>query len=64
MFGVFVTDFYDDLNAASERICYQEFGAFEPENIKNLRTVIGKRFYAVPYIDESTDTEYYKTVLE
>ncbi len=64
MFGLFVTDFYEDLNETSEKICYQEFGASELENIQNLRTIIGKRFYAVPYIDESTGNEYYKTVLE
>lgn len=64
LFGLFVTDFYEDLNAASEKTCYQEFGAFDLENIQNLRTVIGKRFYAVHYIDESTNSECYKTVLE
>ena len=25
-FCVFVTDFYEQLNADSERVCYQEFG--------------------------------------
>ena len=45
-FSVYVTDFYDDLNQASRRICYQEYGSSDIENIRNLRTLIGKRFYA------------------
>lgn len=61
-FGVYVTDFYEALNADSKSICYQEFGAGALEDIKNLRTVIGKRFYAVPY--EEDGEEYYKTELE
>lgn len=46
-YSVFVTDFYDALNQESDCTCYQEFGAFEIENIRNLRGLIGKRFYAV-----------------
>lgn len=63
-FNVFVTDFYDDLNEESEQICYQEFGSFDLEDIRKLRTIIGKRFYAVPYVDESDGEEYYNTVIE
>ena len=46
-YSVFVTDFYDALNQESDCTCYQEFGAFEIENIRNLRGLIGQRFYAV-----------------
>lgn len=60
-FCVSVTDFYEELNEKSESLCYQEFGG-DLEDIKNLRTVIGKRFYAVPY--EKDGEEYYKTVIE
>lgn len=60
-FCVSVTDFYEELNEKSENLCYQEFGG-DLEDIKNLRTVIGKRFYAVPY--EKDGEEYYKTVME
>lgn len=63
-FGVFVTDFYEDLNEVSERICYQEFGAFQLEDIQRLRTVIGKRFYAAPYADENSGAKSYNLVLE
>lgn len=61
-FYVYVTDFYEELNAKSETLCYQEFGAEDLEAIQNLRTVIGKRFYAVSY--EKDGEEYYKTVIE
>lgn len=61
-FNVFVTDFYEQLNETSEVICYQEFGAFDLEDIQKLRTLIGKRFYAVPYIDDGE--EYYNMVIE
>lgn len=45
-FGVFVTDFYETENNKSEVTCYQEFGSMDIEDIKKLRTLIGKRFYA------------------
>lgn len=46
-FGVFVTDFYEAENNASEVTCYQEFGSPKLEDIQKLRTLIGKRYYAV-----------------
>ena len=63
-FGLFVTDFYEELNEKSETICYQEFGSFDLADIQRLRTIIGKRFYAVPYIDERNGAEYYNIVIE
>lgn len=62
-FNLFVTDFYEQLNQSSEIICYQEFGSLDLEDIKNLRTLIGKRFYAVPYTGEDGE-EYYNMVIE
>lgn len=62
-FFVYVTDFYDDLNRDSAKICYQEFGSSDIENIRNLRTLIGKRFYAVP-CDGDEDDEEYEIVIE
>ena len=61
-FFVSVTDFYKDLNRASEVTCYQEFGSDNIEDIRKLRTLIGKRLYAVPY--EEDGEEYYKAVIE
>lgn len=63
-FNLFVTDFYDQLNETSETICYQEFGSLDLENIQKLRMIIGKRFYAAPYIDEDDGEEYYNMVIE
>lgn len=62
-FNLFVTDFYEQLNQSSEIICYQEFGSLDLEDIKNLRTLIGKRFYAVPYTGKDGE-EYYNMVIE
>lgn len=62
-FNLFVTYFYEQLNQSSEIICYQEFGSLDLEDIKNLRTLIGKRFYAVPYTGEDGE-EYYNMVIE
>lgn len=59
-FCVYVTDFFDELNADSETVCYQEFGSSDIEDIKKLRTIIGKRVYAKPINDEG----YYKLVIE
>lgn len=61
-FFVFVTDFYEELNNASETVCYQEFGSPDIEDIRKLRTIIGKKFYAEPY--EEDGEEYYKIVME
>ena len=59
-FFVYVSDFYEDLNATSEITCYQEFCSSDIEDIRKLRTVIGKRVYA-KLID---DNGYYELVIE
>ncbi|MDE7220560.1 MAG: hypothetical protein K2O45_13230 [Oscillospiraceae bacterium] len=61
-FFVYVTDFYDQLNEKSETLCYQEFGSNNLEDIQKLRTIIGKRFYAVLYMSDGE--EYYNMVIE
>lgn len=63
-FFVYVTDFYGQLNDNSETICYQEFGSNKLLDIQKLRTIIGKRFYAVPFINETDGEEYYNVVIE
>lgn len=67
-FSVYVTDFYDSLNEESETVCYQEFGASDLKNIQKLRTIIGKRFYAVEKEDydeeEDEDEEDFEIVIE
>ena len=51
-FGVYVTDFYEAENEVSEVICYQEFGSSDIGDIRKLRTLIGKRFYAVEDLED------------
>lgn len=63
-FNLFVTDFYEEINKTSETVCYQEFGSFDLADIQKLRAIIGKRFYAVSYIDKDDGEEYYNMVIE
>ncbi|MDR2870123.1 MAG: hypothetical protein LBV04_06720 [Deferribacteraceae bacterium] len=56
-FSVYVTDFYDAINEKSEITCYQEFGSDELEDIKNLRSMIGKRIYAETYMEEADEDD-------
>lgn len=42
---VFVSDFYDDKNRKSEKHCFLEFASRRECDIRNLRTLIGKRVY-------------------
>ncbi len=44
-YGVWVSDFYPDLNTPKSKICYLEFAASNRKNIENLLSVIGKRVY-------------------
>ena len=53
---------FEDLNEASEVTCYQEFGSTDIEDIRRLRGIIGKRFYAVPY--EQDGAEFARVVIE
>lgn len=63
-FCVYVTDFYDSLNRESVLLCYQEFGSDRIEDLEKLRTLIGKRCYAKPHVDEKNGGEYYDFVIE
>ena len=44
-FGAWVEDFYDEENRNSEVTCYQEFASYDLDDIKRLRTIIGKHVY-------------------
>ena len=61
-FFVYVTDFYEELIESSEVTCYQEFASNDIEDIRILRTIIGKHVYAKIY--EKDGEEYYKLVIE
>lgn len=45
LFGVCVSDFYDEINAGSEKTCYQEFGSSNQEDVRNLLGIVGKHVY-------------------
>lgn len=40
-----ISDFYEDLNVADSKTCYLEFAATDIEDIRELRTIIGKHVY-------------------
>ena len=40
-----VSDFYAEINAQSEQICYLEFGSPELADVVSLRSIIGKHVY-------------------
>ena len=44
-FCVNVSDFYDELNTSDSEVCYQEFSGFSVDDIKKLRSIIGKHVY-------------------
>lgn len=47
-FSLYVSDFYEEENEKSSCICYQEFASLEVDDIRRLRTVIGKHVYLKP----------------
>lgn len=57
-FGCWVSDFYDDLNTKDSTVCYQEFMSGTSEELKNLRSIIGKHVY------EKTDGQNMKLCIE
>ena len=40
-----ISDFYKDLNTEQSQVCYQEFAAPDLEDVRKLRTIIGKHVY-------------------
>ena len=44
-FFCYVSDFYEEQNTESSQVCVLEFAAEELENLRRLRTVIGKHVY-------------------
>lgn len=57
-FGCWISDFYDGLNTEDSTVCYQEFASGTSEEIKNLRSIIGKHVY------EKQDGQYIKLCIE
>lgn len=42
---VFVSDFYEDINKSSGERCFLEFASRRLNDVRNLRTLIGRRAY-------------------
>lgn len=40
-----ISDFYEELNKVNSQTCYQEFASPDIEDIRNLRSIIGKHVY-------------------
>lgn len=51
-FSCYVNDFYDDLNQATSNTCYLEFASPDLSDLQNLKTIIGKHVYNVPFTGE------------
>lgn len=61
-FNVYISDFYKGKNNHATKECYLEFCSRREENIRNLRTIIGKHVYYINKIDAGT--EYVDLVIE
>jgi hypothetical protein len=44
-FNCYISDFYEELNAVDSQTCYQEFASPDLEDIRKLRSIIGKHVY-------------------
>lgn len=44
-FLCYISDFYEDLNTEQSQVCVQEFAAPDLEDIRKLRTIIGKHVF-------------------
>lgn len=40
-----ISDFYEELNTLDSQKCYQEFASPDLEDVRNLRSIIGKHAY-------------------
>ena len=62
-FLVYVSDFYDELNVESSQTCFQEFASPNIDDIKKMRTIIGKHVYNKNRIGEDGRT-YVDLIIE
>lgn len=61
-FNVFVSDFYDEASRPDANTFCREFASQDIEDIRNIRTLIGKRVYNVEY--EKDGQVHVKLVIE
>lgn len=70
MFCLCITDFYDELNKKSTCTCYQEFGGYDADAIRELLKIVGKHVYnertvvTADEIDDEEELEAYKAMSE
>lgn len=57
-----ITDFYEELNVSGSKICYLEFAAMDVDDIRKLRSIVGKHVYNAEY--EENSRTYVKLVIE
>ena len=61
-FYCYISDFYDELNLSNSKTCYLEFASNDIEDIKKLRSIIGRHVYNKAY--EEDGNTYMKLVIE
>lgn len=61
-FCCFISDFYDEINTPGSSLCYQEFASASIEDIRNLRSIIGKHVYNRDLVENGT--AYVELVIE
>jgi len=61
-FSVYISDFYKEKNAQVSKDCYLEFCSKREENIRSLRSIIGKHVYCKRIFEAGT--EYVELVIE
>lgn len=57
-----ISDFYEELNHESSAVCYLEFASGCEEDVRNLRSIIGKHVYNQEY--EENGQIYVRLVIE
>lgn len=57
-----ISDFYEDLNVSDSKTCYLEFAAMDKDDIRKLRSIIGKHVYNADY--EEDGRTYVRLVIE
>ena len=61
-YSVYISDFYKGKNAQATSKCYLEFCSRREDNIRALRSIIGKHVYCKTMIDDGT--EYIELAIE
>lgn len=57
-FLCYISDFYPELNTADSVVCYREFASGDIEDLRKLRSIIGKHVY------NKEDGQYVKLCIE